>query len=403
MMNTTRFWANFRHLQTIGKRKDGAYRVAWTEEDQMARQSLLDLLHREGLHAYQDGAGNIWGTWSPVDNAPYLVMGSHLDSVPSGGDFDGVFGVAAALESLLSLRDKAPDALCLNGALVAFADEEGVGFNSGLFGSRAVCGFLTREIFNNFHDDSGTRYLAETAPRFGVTWESVSTLDVIPIAVYLELHVEQGPNLDRDGIPIGVVDVITGRSQGFARFVGQQNHAGTTPMSLREDALLYAANAVISLNQIVGHRDAVGTIGQLKAMPGSPNVIAASASISFDVRSPSDAVRNKVVSDWINSWHGGTLLSYHEEAAVPLYPAIQDVIARAALKAGLKAMTVPSWAVHDAMIMAKKVPTGLIFIPSVQGISHAAEEWSHPQSCEWGVRVLEDTARMLLAPDGEYA
>lgn len=393
-VNKTRFWASFHRLQELGKRESGAYRVAWTQEDQEARQTLLSHLRSEGLCGYQDGAGNVWGLWTADPDQPYVLMGSHLDSVPGGGDFDGVYGVAAALEALLSIRetDEQPG---LNLAVVAFADEEGVNYHSGLFGSRAVCGLLTREDFSGFMNSTGSRSLAEAARAFGVSWESIAALESIRVSAYLELHVEQGPYLDLNGIPIGVVDVIAGRTQGLAQFAGKQNHAGTTPMSVRHDALLYAAEAAIALNRIVGRRDAVGTVGQLEVRPGAPNVIASSASVSFDVRSPEDSVRNAVVEEWTGTWQSGNILKLSQEPAVYLQRSLQDVAVQAAKKRHLRTARMPSWAVHDAMVMAKKVPTALIFIPSAQGISHAPDERSDPEHCEWGVWVLEDSARTL--------
>ncbi|POB09580.1 M20/M25/M40 family metallo-hydrolase [Sulfobacillus sp. hq2] len=269
-------------------------------------------------------------------------------------------------------------------------------FNSGLLGSRAITGALTRQEFMTMADASGNHSLEDAAAAYGVTWESLSAIRPVPICAYLEIHVEQGPILEERQIPLGIVNVIAGRSQGYVQFTGHQNHAGTTPMDKRQDALLAAAQAVVGLHEAVMDHECVGTVGDIIADPGSPNVIAGHSAISFDVRAPNDDIREAVLRRWQASWAAGAIVQRVDKAAVALDLTIRNILSDAAARLQIPTMFLNSWAVHDAMILAQSVPSGLLFIPSAAGVSHARDEWSSPQDCEIGVMVFEEAARTIL-------
>lgn len=393
-INPARYRELFARLKAIGRDRAGAMqRVAWGEDELTARRWLAEFLAGEGLTVTVDGAGNVWGEWVTAPGRPYLVMGSHLDTVPGGGAYDGALGVVGAVEALLSVRERQP-ACRYNLAVVGWADEEGVRFGGGLYGSRAVAGEWTYRELVALKSADGQAFV-ETVKPLGVTPESVLSAARRDIALYFELHVEQGPVLAQAGIPVGVVTRVVGRRQGALEIAGVTNHAGTTPMADRQDALVSAADAILALRRVAAEREAVGTVGEIQVSPGVSNVIPGHARITFDIRAPFDEVVSGVYDAWqAELSHRGIPLEpgpLYREPSVAMDPVLQGVIKARVTEMGRPVRELPSWAVHDAMVMARHVPTAMIFVPSAQGISHARDEFTPEERCIDGVEALYRT------------
>jgi allantoate deiminase len=381
--------AELDELARIGADGGGVSRFAWTPELEKANRWLIAKLADEGLEPELDTAGNVIGRW-PAGEGRAVLVGSHLDTVPRGGRFDGALGVVAALEAVRILRRDGfePGRPIW---IVSFNDEEGARFRTSMFGSRAFVGSLDLEDWRG----RGVPAAMELAGSdFGRLREACRIDDV---SAYLELHVEQGPVLERSGIDLGIVTAITGLLGLRATFKGQANHAGTTPMDARRDALAGAARAVLALREGGRAGDGVtATVGQIRVEPGGANVVPGLAEISVDARSP-DAARfagleaevermlREIAADERLELE---LFRTHSKPAVALDERVQDVLERAADAEGASRVRLPSGAGHDAMIIGAHVPAGMLFVPSRDGISHSPAEFTEPRHRELGARVL---------------
>jgi N-carbamoyl-L-amino-acid hydrolase len=383
----------------------GVSRVAYSEADLQGRAYVQELMRAAKLDVTVDAAGNILGRRAGRDAARKpLVFGSHIDSVPEGGNYDGPVGSLGAIEVARTLAERG--IVTRHPLEVAiWQNEEG-----GLVGSRAVSGQLE------------ARELAMRAVS-GKTWsEGIALLGGDParlasvkrsrgdIAAYLELHIEQGGTLDREGVRIGVVEGIVGIGRWEVTVTGTSNHAGTTAMADRHDALLAASMLVQAVNRVVRARPGrqVGTVGRIQAFPGAPNVIPGRVALIIEVRDLDAAVIAAVHRDVVAEGERiaketGTTIAYEEET--PHVPAMADarvreVIGQSAKALGLSTRSLPSGAGHDAQSMALLGPMGMIFVPSVGGISHAPKEFTKPEDITNGANVLLSA---LLALDAELA
>ncbi len=372
----------------------GVSRIAYSEADIAGRGYVKGLMEAAGLDVRIDAAGNLIGRREGTDRKlPTIVEGSHTDSVPHGGIYDGDIGVIGGIEVAQQLRDRH---VRLRHALeiVNFTDEEG-----GLVGSRAMAGDLTAatlELVNGSGRSvrDGIRALGGDPDAVGHARRSPGDL-----AAYLELHIEQGETLERTHTDIGVVQGIVGIHWWEATVTGVANHAGTTPMDQRHDALLAASELVLAVNaaatEILSRQ--VATVGQIRAEPGAPNVIPGRVVLSIEVRDL-DAARIEAVFERIRARAGeitrarGTSIEFRdlEATAVPALtdPRIQRIIDSAAHALGLTTMAMPSGAGHDAQDIARIAPIGMIFVPSVGGVSHAPQEYTAPADIAHGVNVL---------------
>jgi N-carbamoyl-L-amino-acid hydrolase len=372
----------------------GVSRVAYSDADIAGRAYVKSLMEVAGLDVRIDAAGNLIGRREGTDRKlPTIVVGSHTDSVPHGGIYDGDIGVIGGIEVAQQLRDRH---VRLRHALeiVDFTDEEG-----GLVGSRAMAGDLTAatlELVNG----SG-RSVRDGIRALGGDPDAVghARRDPGDLAAYLELHIEQGGTLERTHTDIGVVQGIVGIHWWEATVTGVANHAGTTPMDQRHDALLAASELVLAVNaaakEIPGRQ--VATVGQIRAEPGAPNVIPGRVVLSIEVRDL-DAARIEAVFERIRARAGeiararGVSIEFRDlEATAP--PALTDrriqrIIDSAARALGLTTMVMPSGAGHDAQDIARIAPIGMIFVPSVGGVSHAPREYTAPADIAHGVNVL---------------
>lgn len=399
--------ASLNELALIGRTADGGVtRVAWSPEIFAAYDWMAERFRDLGLDVEIDPGGNLVGRWTASQGQAAVVVGSHLDTVPSGGRFDGVLGVVAALHAVAQLKEEGYEpARPL--WIAAFMDEEGTRFDTALFGSRALVGDDLSALGSRA-DSAGTT-LREAMAATGYDFDRVPlACRIADIATYLELHIEQGPVLESEGQRLGVVTSIVGVRSYRASFRGEPNHAGTTPMHLRRDALAGAAGVVLALREEVrGTKDATANVGKIRVDPGGSNVIPGTAEFSIDVRATTSAKLAQLdrrVEKIVKRIAA-------EESLVPqlelmfalepleLDPTLIEVLERAAASEGVLAKRMPSGAGHDAMVVGRHVPAAMLFVPSRRGISHAPDEDSRPEDVELGVRVLTAALRELLRGD----
>jgi N-carbamoyl-L-amino-acid hydrolase len=376
---------------------DGVSRVAYSEADIEGRQYVIGLMRAAGLNPRIDPAGNIFGKRAGTDPALLpILFGSHIDSVPSGGNFDGDLGSLAAL-SVMEALDAAGLRTRHPLEMVVWAHEEGVAYTSALAGSRIVAGDVTPSdldrVWNGLRRSEAIRKIGGDPDRIAEARRLKGS-----IHCYLELHGEQGAILDRAGIPIGVVEGIVATERYEVVVTGFANHAGTTPMNERRDALLAAAQLTLAVQEIVTNEPGrqVGTVGRLEVSPNAPNVIPGVVQLTIDLRDLSavklrklgEAVRARARAIAANTQttieFTPTYMADPAEAAAE----VQAAIERAAGTLSLKTMRLPSGAGHDAQMMAHLGPIGMIFVPCVGGISHSPQELIRWEDCANGANVL---------------
>jgi allantoate deiminase len=355
-----------------------------------------------GVQVRVDAAGNFRGFYpAQQPNASRLILGSHLDTVPNAGAYDGVLGVVLALTLLEALDGRK---LPFGIEVVGFSEEEGVRFGAPFIGSRALVGRLDGELLNR-QDEQGIS-VRRAIEEFGLDPEDIpqAGLDAGTIA-YIEFHIEQGPVLEEFGRPLGVVEAIAGQSRVELTFLGRTNHAGTTPMHLRYDALAAAAEWISAVERAAkAVPGSVGTVGKIDAKPGATNVIAGEVRLSLDVRHHSDEIRNGIASELIReaeqicrrrglTVQHTVLLSQH---AVSMDPFLVNEIDRAIRRTGCVPHRMTSGAGHDAMILAEKVPAAMIFLRTPGGISHDPAESVGAEdvdkAIECGLHLLDQLA-----------
>ncbi len=394
-VDSKRLQLRIEELAEFGKTPEGGVnRVAFSQEDIQSRRYILSLMEEAGLKTRIDEGGNIIGRLEGTEpSLPPIVFGSHTDTVPQGGKYDGAAGVLGAIECVQVLAE--------NGVktrhpleVIVFTDEEG-----GLIGSKAVIGDLASGALE-VTSHSG-KEVQEGIRALGGNPEALdkAARKKGDIAAFIEIHIEQGSVLASKEIDIGVVEGIVGINWWDVTVEGLANHAGTTPMDKRQDALLAAAQLIISVNRVVtgvpGRQ--VGTVGRIKAEPGAPNVIPGKVVMSLELRDLS-AVKIDTLFRQIEeeadaiARKTGTKITFSpiEATAVPAPtdPSIRKFIAEAAEELGLSYIFMPSGAGHDAQNMAKIAPTGMIFVPSIGGISHSSQEFTPPRDIANGANVL---------------
>lgn len=401
LVDEARFREDFEALAAIGATPEGGVnRPSLGEAHLAARTWFLERAEAYGLETRVDAAGN-HSAVLPADG-PTLLLGSHLDSVPDGGRYDGALGVVAALHVLVALRGtRLPWAL----EAIDFTDEEGTLL--GLLGSEALTGALRAEALRA--PRGGREALLEGLERAELREEELANArrDPATLAGYLELHIEQGPRLEHAGAQIGIVTAIAGSRSLVFDFRGVSGHAGTTPMAGRRDAGLAAAAFAVAANALVV-RDfpgCVGTVGDMRFEPGTFNVIPDAARVSIEFRSPEPAQLDALELALHREARGsaerhaldvnGTVVGRWEPAA--LDPGVRGAIARATTPLGLTAIELASGAGHDAQALAAVTPSGMIFVPSAGGVSHDAREQTPWEDCVNGANVLLGATLELLA------
>jgi N-carbamoyl-L-amino-acid hydrolase len=397
-VDSERLRADFETLSTFGATSGGGVsRPCFSEAHLAAREWFLERAVAAGLDTRVDAAGNHSALLHPSrpPDAPTLLLGSHLDSVPDGGRFDGALGVVAALEVLRTIREaglELPTAL----EAIDFTDEEGT--LVGLLGSRALAGTLTPELLRK--PRGGREALVAGLRRAGLAERRLGEArrDPASLAGYLELHVEQGPQLERMGVDIGIVTGIVGSRSFSVLLRGQTAHAGTTPMDARADAGIGAAELMLAVREIVvrDFPSSVATVGDVRLEPGVFNVVPGSARLAIEFRSAESDELDELESAILSCAKGvAESLALDVEVSpvgawqpTPLDPAVRAAVRRAADTLGLSAVELPSRAGHDAQALAALTPSGMIFVSALGGISHAPEESTRWEDCVKGADVL---------------
>jgi N-carbamoyl-L-amino-acid hydrolase len=381
-------------LSQFGRNPQGGVtRLAYTEPDRQARASIMEWMRAAGLDARIDLAGNVIGRRAGSDaSLRPLVFGSHVDSVPEGGNYDGNLGSLAAIEVAQVLAEQRVT-LRHPMEVVVWANEEG-----GLYGSRAVSGQLTSAELANVSRSGktirdGIRFLGGDPDRLDEVRRQRGA-----IAGYFELHIEQGGTLEATHTSIGIVEGIVGIRQWEVTVTGFANHAGTTPMDRRQDALLATARFVEMVNRVVRGEPGrqVGTVGRIQAFPGAPNVIPGQVICSLELRDLDEAkitrLHERILSEAKAIGEAtGTTFAYkplHTNVAAPSDSRMRTLVADSAGALSLSMRAMPSGAGHDAQAMAQLGPMGMIFIPSIGGISHSPKEYSTPEDIVRGADVL---------------
>jgi N-carbamoyl-L-amino-acid hydrolase len=394
-INRKRLEESMERLGRIGETPAGGLtRLALSDEDRRGRDLLAGWMREAGLTVTVDQMGNIFGLRAGSLPLPPVMMGSHADSVPTGGKYDGQLGVLCALEAIRALDDanartRHPVAMAI------FTNEEGARFQPAMIGSGVMAGKIPLEDAYNARDKDGLR-LGDELERIGYLGSEPCLPR--PFRAYLELHIEQGPILEDEGLPIGVVEGIVAISWSRITFHGVQDHAGPTPMRIRHDALVAAAEVVGGVREIARRLggDFVSTVGRLDVTPDIPNAIPGRVVMSVDFRDPDGAqldralpmldalVREAAAREGVRH----ELEHYWRVPRTPFDPGAVGAVEAAARTLGVGHRRMLSGAGHDAQYMAAICPTGMVFVPSRAGRSHCEEEFTSMDDVERGANVL---------------
>ncbi len=396
-----------RDLGMIGGDPAGGWsRLGFTATECEAHRLFASWVEELGLKGRQDAIGNSYGQLG--EGGPVLMAGSHLDTVPRGGNFDGAAGVIAAIEAAAILRGIA---LRHPFVVVCFACEEGARFTSPCIGSRVATGGLDWRRLQQMRDAEGISAF-DAAREIGLRPDQVETWPQGSVACYLELHIEQGRILVGSERRIGVVDTIAGSTRMEISVTGRSDHSGTTPMAIRQDALVGAAEVITATEQAARRsRTAVATVGRLQVLPNVVTTIPGEAHFSVDVRDI-DPMRQREVAEEILHHLGQVAIRrglrvsaqlIHDQSAVVLPFWVREQLTGAAQTAGIPYRVMASGAGHDAGYVGLVAPAGMLFVPSREGLSHTAEEWSEVEDIALGAVLLAralqriDTAPWMAA------
>lgn len=385
-------------LSQIGSLSSGGVnRRGFSKEEKGAKALVTSWMTKAGLKVETDGAGNIFGRLVGKDNSQSVASGSHLDTVPAGGNFDGVLGVLAALELVEAWRtqDFTPEK---SFEVVIFSDEEGARFSSGVFGSRAYTGLLTEEIMANVRDSDGLN-LEEVLEQYGSNLNDFKNIKQRDWTFFAETHIEQGKLLEKHNLPVGIVSGIAGQSWLEIEFKGLAGHAGNTPMNDRQDALVAAGRFVSEIETLPStvSDTAVATVGKLSVSPNGANVIPESVKLIVDIRDIHEDTRELLIdkirkqAKQISDERG---IEVFIERTSSVKPIPIDTVYKEELKSILKEMNIeplelPSGAGHDSMNIGLEIPVAMIFARSVDGISHNPKEWTSLNDCVTTIHVLK--------------
>ncbi len=396
--------AHIHELGEIGKHPQGGlYRPLYSESWVQAMGLVEHWLDEAGLETRRDAVGNLFGRLAGSESERVVMSGSHIDTVKQGGNYDGALGIHAALAAIKALK-KAHGRPRKTLEVLAICEEEGSRFASNFWGARAICGKIEPGEADRIMDAEGCS-LAEAMRLVGLDSEAAGQAERDDLDAFLELHIEQGRVLETEGYPLGVVNTITGQRHQRLTVHGRQDHAGATPMDLRIDPMAGAAEIIHRITSIAGGlgRPAVATVGSISASPGAVNIVPARVTFTIDARSSvTDQLRillqeiDKTLYE-VSQQRGLRLeievLSQHDP--VPLDPDLRELLRASAAAAGLRSLDMPSGAGHDSQIMAKRVPTAMLFVPSQDGKSHRPDEYTPIDQIVPGVRVLAGALHQL--------
>jgi len=393
--------ANAEHGEVEVEEGRGRTVLTGTDANKGARETLVERMEDAGLDVAVDAVGNITGTWTPdsadPDAAP-VAAGSHVDSVPEGGIFDGPLGVYAALEAVRAMQDAGVEpARPL--VVVSFTEEEGQRFADGLLGSSVAVGERSVEEALAIEDEDGIS-LEESL--HGIGFRGDGRLDASEWEGWYELHIEQDTQLEREKVPVGVVTTITGITHCEAEIVGEANHAGATPMDERTDALAAASEVVLDVeaaaNDVVNEESetAVGTVGSLSVSPNATNVVPGTVEMGIDIRDVEyqsmqtivEATRSSLAIVEADRGVKTTFSRPFDLEPMPMSESLRAAAHRAGAETGIQTIDLHSGAAHDTMYLADVTDAALLFAPSENGISHNPREWTDWADCASAARVM---------------
>lgn len=411
MISSKRLEGNFQRLAIVGKQEGGGItRLAFSDSDWEAREIIIELMKQAGLIIRVDEFGNLIGRREGLNpNEAVVMLGSHIDSVPSGGNYDGVVGVLAAIEALQCLEDK-QEKYDHPIEVVVFMAEESSRFGVATLGSKAFCGKISLENLEQYKDKDGIS-LSQAIGQRGFTPEKINQAHYkSPIKAFLELHIEQGKVLEATNKQIGIVTGIAAPTRLKVIITGQADHSGATPMHMRQDALTAAAEVILLVEQLAtkaGHQGVVGTTGVIKADPGAINVIPGRVELGIDIRGISLDSKQQVVSELMSAIDrmkkqcnvGIEIVTITDEIPVQLSEEMVQLLQNVCSTLPYPNMLMPSGAGHDAMHLASVTPTGIVFIPCKEGISHNPAEFAKLDDIVAGTEVLLATIRKIADKD----
>ncbi|SDH07693.1 allantoate deiminase [Pseudomonas flavescens] len=381
---SARIMARCDELAAISESADGLTRVYLSAEHRRANALVGEWMQAAGMRVWQDAVGNICGRYEGQRaGAQALLLGSHLDTVRNAGRYDGMLGVVAAIETVQHFHDR-DIRLPLAIEIVGFADEEGTRFGITLLGSRGLTGSWPQGWVEQA--DANGVSVAQAMAALGLDAADIPSAarKADDFAAYLELHIEQGPCLEREGLALGVVTAINGARRLNCRFVGMAGHAGTVPMSHRQDALAAAAQWMVYIEAQTARRDPqlVATVGSLQCHPGAVNVIPGEVALTLDVRGPQDQALAELLDDLLSQGQAiarqrGLQFHANQYYGIPATrcdEAMQASLARVLTQVQGRSLALPSGAGHDAIAMAERWPVGMLFVRCAGGVSHHPAE-----------------------------
>lgn len=390
-------------LGAISSMANGVCRTYLTEEHQRCNEVVTAWMKQANMLTWVDEAGNCWGSYhADVDDAPTLILGSHLDTVPNAGKYDGILGVITAIEFVDALNQRG-ERLPFNIDVVGFGDEEGVRFGATLLGSRAVAGTWD-ENWLEVRDENQVAMSTAFERFHGEIKDPRSASRAADnLLAYLELHIEQGPVLEQQDVPVGIVSSIAGARRFKFEVLGMAGHAGTVPMEMRVDAMSISARLILKIEDIARRSNVVATVGKIQALPGSINVIPGRCQFTLDIRSGRDEARDLAVKSIFEAVEElkqeyGILFNseeVHSAAAVKCASWIQRAIEQAMESSNLPSISLVSGAGHDAMAFADVCDIGMIFVRCYKGISHHPAEAVSVEDVAFGLDILEKSVRNL--------
>lgn len=396
-INSDRLSRSLDDLAQIGKLENGGVcRLAFSDEDVLARQQIQTWMQEAGMTVRIDAAGNIIGRYAgQYEGLPAFATGSHIDTVPVAGRFDGCLGVLAGIEVVRTLNE---NSIRLNHSLevIVFTDEE-----RSVLGCKGMAGEVVEDPAYYVRLD-GTP-IQPCLEKIGGDWSKISTAkrDRSEIAAFVELHVEQGGVLEHEQCPIGAVTGIVGQYRFAVAIIGRPNHAGTTPMNMRKDALVAASQIVLAINKIAVETpgDQVATVGYLTVSPNATNTVPGQVDLRIDLRDLDEdhleqlkaKIEQEIAAIAASTGTEITLRQTLHIRPTIAAPQIITAIEEVAQELGLRSMRLPSRAGHDAQEIGRFTDMGMIFVPSRAGISHSEEEYTSPEECAQGANVLLQT------------
>lgn len=385
---------------------NGSSRPGYSKEEIKVKNLVSGWMKEAGLTVREDEAGNVFGRLAGKnDTLPVILSGSHVDSVPDGGHFDGVLGVLSALEVVEAWKETGyqPEKPF---EVVIFSDEEGARFYSGLHGSKAMMGTEDLNEKLQLIDTEGLSF-AEVFEQAGLRAEDYlkAKRPSDEIDMFAEVHIEQGKRLEKADLSCGIVTGIAGSCRIEFTFTGKAGHAGNTPMDDRKDALLAASDFILEINKLPGQYSdsAVATVGKLDVEPNGVNVIAGKVTLFVDTRDIYKETRDRLadriieLSQEIGSKHGIKVEHIEKTRVTPVQISdeLQDLLEQSLQANGIEALKMPSGAGHDAMILGSQIPVAMLFVRSKDGVSHNPAEWSDLKDCVQGVHVLKTFVEKL--------